>query len=149
MATAIQSATHYIGVDVSGAKLHAALVTAEGQLIERREATLEPEAITAQVARAISELRDVAPDIKAIGVGIPGLVNRQTDRVLVSTDLPSIVRGDIHSELMKATGLRVELENDANAAAYGEYKAGAGRGSRDIFFATIGTGIGGAIILDG
>jgi len=50
---------------------------------------------------------------------------------------------------MRATGIRVELENDANAAAYGEYKVGAGRGSRDIFYMMIGTGIGGAIILDG
>ena len=50
---------------------------------------------------------------------------------------------------MEATGLRVELENDANAAAYGEYKIGAGRGSRDLFYITIGEGIGGAIILDG
>lgn len=149
MASSIPSATHYIGVDVSGAKLHAALVTEDGQVIERREAVLEPEAITQQVTRAVAELRDIAPNVGAIGVGIPGLVNRQTDRVLVSTDLPSIVRGDIHSELMKATGLRVELENDANAAAYGEYKVGAGRGSRDMFYATIGTGIGGAIILDG
>jgi len=145
----MKSATHYIGVDVSGAKLHAALVTETGEVVERREAVLETEAITEQVARAVSELRDLAPNIAAVGVGIPGLVNRQTDRVLVSTDLPSIVRGDIHSELMKATGLRVELENDANAAAYGEFKVGAGRGSRDMFFATIGTGIGGAIILDG
>ncbi|MDX6693269.1 MAG: glucokinase [Blastocatellia bacterium] len=145
----MKSATHYIGVDVSGAKLHAALVTENGEVVERREAVLEREAIAGQVARAVSELRDLAPNIAAVGVGIPGLVNRQTDRVLVSTDLPSVVRGDIHSELMKATGLRVELENDANAAAYGEYKVGAGRGSRDMFFATIGTGIGGAIILDG
>jgi glucokinase len=149
MASSMKSATHYIGVDVSGAKLHAALVTEQGEVVERREAVLETEAITEQVARAVSELRDLAPNIAAVGVGIPGLVNRQTDRVLVSTDLPSVVRGDIHSELMKATGLRVELENDANAAAYGEYKVGAGRGSRDMFFATIGTGIGGAIILDG
>jgi glucokinase len=50
---------------------------------------------------------------------------------------------------MEKTGLRVELENDANAAAYGEYKIGAGRGSRDMFYITIGEGIGGAIILDG
>jgi glucokinase len=149
MADSAQPLTHYIGVDVSGAKLHAALVTAAGEVVERREAALEPDAITLQVARAVAELRDVAPNIAAIGLGIPGLVNRQTDRVLVSTDLPSVVRGDIHSELMKATGLRVELENDANAAAYGEFKVGAGRGSRDMFFATIGTGIGGAIILDG
>ncbi len=149
MASSLNSATHYIGVDVSGAKLHAALVAEDGRVVERREAMLEREAITTQVARAVAELRDLAPNITAMGIGIPGLVNRQTDRVLVSTDLPSIVRGDIHSELTKATGLRVELENDANAAAYGEYKVGAGRGSRDMFFATIGTGIGGAIILDG
>lgn len=129
--------------------MHAALITSEGRVVERRESPLEREGVVAQVTRAVAELRDVSPNIRAIGVGIPGLVNRQTDRVLVSTDLPSVVRGDIHAELMKATGLRVELENDANAAAYGEYKVGAGRGSRDMFFATIGTGIGGAIILDG
>jgi len=60
-----------------------------------------------------------------------------------------MVRDDLHSELMKATGLRVELENDANAAAYGEYKAGAGRDARDLFYIGIGDAIGGAIILDG
>lgn len=129
--------------------MRAALITDDGQVVERRESPLEREAVVAQVGRAVAELRDVVPNIRAIGVGIPGLVNRQTDRVLVSTDLPTLVRGDIHTELMKATGLRVELENDANAAAYGEYKVGAGRGSRDMFYATIGTGIGGAIILGG
>jgi glucokinase len=149
MAQPAQSTAKFIGVDVSGSTMRVALVSSEGQVLERREAPLERTALVAQVARTVSELRDLSPDIAAIGVGIPGLVNRQTDRVLVSTDLPSIVRGDIHSELMKATGLRVELENDANAAAYGEYQAGAGRGSRDMFFATIGIGIGGAIILDG
>jgi glucokinase len=51
--------------------------------------------------------------------------------------------------LKKATGLRVEFENDANAGAYGEYKMGAGRGARDMFYVTIGFGIGGAIILEG
>jgi glucokinase len=140
---------HYIGVDLSGAAMRAALVAGDGAVVQRREAPLEREGVVPQVAAAVVELRDVAANIAAVGVGIPGLVNRQTDRVLVSTDLPSIVRGDIHAELTKATGLRVELENDANAAAYGEFKAGAGHGSRDMFYATIGTGIGGAIILDG
>jgi glucokinase len=149
MAQPIQPAVHFIGVDLSGATMHAALITNEGRVVERRESPLERDSVVTQVAHAVTELRDVSSHIGAIGVGIPGLVNRQTDRVLVSTDLPSVVRGDIHAELMRATGLRVELENDANAAAYGEYKVGAGRGSRDMFFATIGTGIGGAIILDG
>ena len=129
--------------------MNAALVTLDGRVAARREEPLERETVVAQITRAVQELRDQAPDVTAIGLGIPGLVNRTTDRVLVSTDLPSVVRGDIHAELTRATGLRVELENDANAAAYGEYKVGAGAGSRDMFFATIGAGIGGAIILDG
>src|ERR1051326_3912199 len=138
MAANNQPAANFIGVDLSGATMHAALVTARGKVVERRESPLERDRVVEQVARAVSELHDVSSNIKAVGVGIPGLVNRQTDRVIVSTDLPSLVRGDVHAELMKATGLRVELENDANAAAYGEYKVGAGRGSRDMFFATIG-----------
>src|SRR6185436_10573664 len=88
-------------------------------------------------------------DIDAVGIAIPGLVNRQTDRVVASKDFPATVRANLHEELQGATGLRFELENDANAAAYGEYKIGAGRGSRDLFYITIGEGIGGAIILDG
>ena len=140
---------NFIGVDVSGQTLNVALVGAEGAILERREAPLEREALVAQVATTVSGLRDIAPEIAAVGIGIPGLVNRQTDRVLVSTDLPAVVRGDFHAEMERATGLPVELENDANAAAYGEYTAGAGRGSRDMFYATFGAGIGGAIILNG
>lgn len=139
----------YIGVDLSGKTMRAALVADDGRLLERREAAFDADHLTQQVAQLVMELRDVSPDIGAIGVGVRGLVNPRTDRVYISTDLPSVVHGDFHPELMAATGLRVELWNDANAAAYGEYKVGAGRGSRDMFYVTIGTGIGGAIILDG
>jgi glucokinase len=140
---------HYVGIDVSGPSLRAALVANDGSILDRRQADLQRDNLVQQVARIVSDLRDVVPSIAAMGIGIPGLVNRQTDRVLVSTDLPIVVHSDIHSELRAATGLRVELENDANAAAYGEYMAGAGRGSRDMFYVTIGEGIGGAIILGG
>jgi glucokinase len=149
MTSPVQPSTNYIGVDLSGATMHAALVTEDGRVLERREAALERDVVERQVAQTVAELRDVSPNITALGVGIPGLVNPRTDRVVISPDLPSVVRGDIHAELTKATGLTVELWNDANAAAYGEYKVGAGRGSRDMFYVTIGTGIGGAIILGG
>ena len=147
--TSPNTTASFIGVDLSGKTMRAALVTDDGRLIERREAPMNGDKLTAQVARIVTELRDVAPGVEAIGVGVRGLVNPRTDRVYISTDLPSVVHGDFHPELMAATGLRVELWNDANAAAYGEYKVGAGRGSRDMFYVTIGTGIGGAIILDG
>lgn len=140
---------HFIGIDISAPLLRAALVSADGGIVERRQVGLQRERLVEQVAQMVAELQDVTPDIASIGVGIPGLVNRQTDRVLVSSDLPAEVRGDLHANLMRATGRRVELENDANAGAYGEFKAGAGRGSRDMFYVTIGTGIGGALILGG
>ncbi|MDQ3685713.1 MAG: ROK family protein [Acidobacteriota bacterium] len=144
-----QVTANYIGVDLSGTTLCAALVSGAGQIIERREMTLDGDNVAAQVARITAELRDAAPHIASLGVGVPGLVNRETDRVVVSVDLPSVVRGDFHAEVERATGLKVELENDANAAAYGEYVAGAGRGSRNMFYVTIGSGIGGALIIDG
>jgi glucokinase len=143
------AAANFIGVDLSGSKMRGALVADDGRLLERLEAPMSDERLTAQVAQLVTQLRDVSPNVEAIGVGVRGLVNPRTDRVYISTDLPSVVHADFHPELMAATGLRVELWNDANAAAYGEYKVGAGRGSRDMFYVTIGTGIGGAIILDG
>ncbi len=143
------AAANFIGVDLSGKTIRAALVADDGRLLERREAPLSEDNLTAQVAHLVTELRDVNPNTEAIGVGVRGLVNPRTDRVYISTDLPSFVHADFHPELTAATGLRIELWNDANAAAYGEYKVGAGRGSRDMFYVTIGTGIGGAIILDG
>ncbi len=139
----------FIGMDLSGPKVRAALVSDEGHVLDRREVLLSPENLVEQIASITRELSAGNPDVSAVGIAIPGLVNRQTDRVVVSRDLPATVREDLHAEIMRATGLRVELENDANAAAYGEYKVGAGRGSRDIFYMMIGAGIGGAIIFDG
>lgn len=144
-----ESVANFIGIEFCGSKLRAAVVDHEGVIRERREEPLETQDLIGQIARVVKNLQQSSPNIAAVGMAIPGLVNRQTDRVIASSYLPSIVRENLHDEAMKATGLRVELENDANAAAYGEYKIGAGRGSKDLFYITIGEGIGGAIILGG
>ena len=141
--------TNYLGVDISGATLRAALVGADGAVVARREAALDRNAVGAQVAQAVGELRDAHGAAAALGVGVPGLVSPESGRVVVSTELPATARGDLRAELRQATGLPVTLENDANAAAYGEAVAGAGRGGRNLFYITIGGGIGGALILDG
>jgi glucokinase len=138
-----------IGMHISGARLRAALIDDAGNILERREVGISPENMVELAAKLAAELGSKSESVSALGFGIPGLVNRQTDVVMISPDLPSTVREGLHSDLTKATGLRVEIENDANAAAYGEFKVGAGRGSRDIFYMMIGNGIGGAIILDG
>src|SRR6266481_9057401 len=107
-----------VGIDIAPPILRAVLVSADGKVLDRRRADLRPEALTEQIAQIVVDFKDISPDIVSVGVGIPGLVNRQTDRVVVSTDLPSVVGVDLHADLMRATGLRFELENDANAGAY-------------------------------
>jgi glucokinase len=140
----------YVGVELCANSARAALVSAEGVVSARRETTLAPADLAAQVARLVSELRDASPArVAAVGVGVPGLVNPGTGRVVISSDLPSVVREDLRQALGQTTGLPVSLDNDANAGAMGEYVAGAGRGSRNMFYVTIGTGIGGALILEG
>jgi glucokinase len=138
-----------IGMHISGAWLQAALIDDAGNVLERQGAQISPQNIVEQAANVARDLGSMSGNVLALGFGIPGLVNRQTDVVMISPDLPSTVREGLHADLTKATGLRVEIENDANAAAYGEFKVGAGRGSRDIFYMMIGNGIGGAIILEG
>lgn len=140
---------NFIGINISGSTIRAALVDEDGRLIERRDATISSENIVPQLASITGDLKPALGIVTALGVAIPGLVNRQTDRVVDSRDLPSTMFEDLHGGLTRATGLRVEVENDANAAAYGEFKVGAGRGSRNLFYMMIGNGIGGAIILDG
>ena len=129
--------------------MRAAVVTNDGVVSQRREEEIQHDRLVEQVSGVVTDLRGSAGNIGAVGIAVPGLVNRQSDQVIASRDVPSTVRENLHAEVMEATGLRVELENDANAAAYGEYKIGAGRGSRNLFYITIGEGIGGAIILDG
>ena len=139
---------NFVGIEIAAKSLRAVVISAAGEIQVRQEAEFQLENLVAEVSNLVASLRKTG-SIKSVGVGIPGLVNRETDRILISTGLPSIVRDDVHDELMKSTGLRVELENDANAAAYGEYQAGAGRGARDLFYIGIGDAIGGAIIIDG
>src|SRR5436853_4611343 len=143
-----QSENNFIGIDIAAKAMHAVMISEVGKVKARRDAEHKAENIISEITNLVAGFGEAGP-IKSVGVGIPGLVNRETDQVLISTGLPSAVRGDMHSELMKATGLRFELENDANAAAYGELKAGAGRDARDLFYIGIGESIGGAIILDG
>lgn len=142
------SENNFAGIDIAARMMRAVVISAKGEVLGRHEAAYQPENLFSEIKNLVAALPEPG-SIKSVGVGIPGLVNRETDRVLISTGLPSMVRDDLHSELMKAIGLQVELENDANAAAYGEYKAGAARDARDLFYIGIGEAIGGALILDG
>jgi glucokinase len=142
------SQQNFAGIEVALKTLRGVLIAPDGSVLDRCQAGYEPDELITAVGNITRELQK-SGEIRSVGLAIPGLVNRETDRVLASTNLPFTARAHINAELMKATGLRFHLENDANAAAYGEYKAGAGRGARDVFYISIGDAIGGAIILDG
>ena len=100
---------NFIGIELCGPKLRAATVDNEGVIRERREEPLDKNDLIAQIAQVVNDLRTVSNEIGSIGIAIPGLVNRQTDKIVASNYLPASVRENLHEEAMKATGLRVEL----------------------------------------
>lgn len=152
---ASQVACH-IGVALSNNLLRATLLDPNGTPQIQRELPLEPDSVAlipqiAELTRALQSeaLSSLSSPVSGLGIGIPGLVNPHTKRVEISSDLPALVGYDLHAELTHAVNLPVTLTNDANAAAYAEYQIGAGRNSRSLFYALIGNGIGGALIIEG
>ncbi len=145
----------FIGLDLGGTALKGALITRAGEIIQETRFEAEqngPDALFGQVVQAALSLRDnnnAGGGVGGIGVGIPGLVNRNTNRIEVMPNQPALSQIDITTELSRETGLPVILDNDANAAAYGELQVGAARGRREVFFVTLGTGIGAGLIING
>ncbi|PYP86833.1 MAG: glucokinase [Blastocatellia bacterium AA13] len=146
--------SNYIGIDLGGNTLKGALVSSAGDLL--REGRLEPEELSqdriiSQIADMVANLRDAerGPRIASIGIGVPGLVNSRSNRIEILPNLPDLAEVDLIAELSERTGLPVVLDNDANAAAYGELQAGAAAGKRDVFYVSLGTGIGAALIISG
>lgn len=139
-----------IGVEISGTELKAACVNKDGTLRDSAKFSLDPQTeIFAQLSAFLGELKTKFGDFKKIGIAVPGLLNRSTNRIALSKHIPEHTNVNLATEIKKKTGLEAVLENDANAAAYGEYVIGAGRGSRQMFYVTLGRGVGGAFVLDG
>ena len=139
-----------VGVEVSGALLKAACLDKNRVLINAVKISLNREQeIFAQLIAFLAELKRQFGDFKKVGIAVPGLLNSASNRITLSKHIPEHAEIDLADEVKNETGLEVVLENDANAAAYGEYVLGAGRGSRSMFFVTLGTGVGGAFIFDG
>jgi glucokinase len=155
MTTSQTNGSVFIGIDLGGSALKGSLVGPTGEIIHETRLETEqqsPDALFNQVVQAALALRDdknAGGRVAGIGIGIPGLVNRKTNRVEVMPNLPALSDIDITAELSRETGLPVILDNDANAAAYGELQVGAARGRREVFFVTLGTGIGAGLIING
>jgi glucokinase len=139
-----------IGVDVGGTKIAGGVVDEAGAVVARTRRdtpSTDPRAIVDNIVAVVQELRQ-GRTVDAVGVGSAGFVDAARSTVLFA---PNLAWRDVpvRDEVMAATDLRVVVENDANAAAWGEFRFGAAEDVDDMVCVTVGTGIGGGLVLDG
>src|SRR5215213_4988619 len=133
-----------IGVDVGGTKIAAGVVAREGDLLnEVRYPTANVrELVLSTIAEAIAEVKR-GHEVGGICLAVPGFILALENRVLSAANLEAIEGIPLKEELGGRTGLRVTVENDANAAAWGEFRFGAGKDVEYLIVVTLGTGVGG------
>jgi glucokinase len=144
-----------IGVDVGGTAIKAGLVGADGRVLASDSVATQVEGgvdhVIDRIAEAANRLRGAAPSfgrrLTAIGLGMPGTLDRRRGLVVASPNLDAWRNVPVVERLAERTGAAVVLENDANCAALGEFVAGAGRECHSMVMITLGTGVGGGIVL--
>lgn len=146
----------WVGIDLGGTNSRLALVHAgrvERTLRFATEPGLGSADLVRRLAGALDELGQAADGlgltIGGVGVASPGVLDRTRGLILASPNLPAMAGFALGRALADATGLKVALENDANLYALGEHRFGAGQGEADLICFTLGTGVGGGLILGG
>jgi glucokinase len=145
----------YIGVDLGGTKIKIGMVNEGGKIVNSGIIDTDPshddkiimKDMTAEIDRLIKQEGLQVKDIKSIGIGVPGLVDYEKGNIIYCTNL-SWYNIEAVSYLKEHFNIPVYIENDATVAAYAESLFGSTKGARDSVFLTIGTGIGGGIIIN-
>jgi len=146
-----------IGVDLGGTNLRIAAVDTSGKVLEKitlgTEVKRGRDKVIFEMCTAIQELatkfRSTTGHLSGIGIGVPGIIEMQTGMVRESPNLPGWQDYPVRQEIEQRLGTNVVLENDANAAALGENWLGAAANVDDMCMITLGTGVGGGIVLQG
>ena len=138
-----------IGVDLGGTKIATGLIDADGGLRDQHELPTPTESqdeLLDAVAARIGALAD--DDVAAVGIGVPSVIDPASGKALGSVNVPlrDVALADV---LQERSGLPVAVGNDGNVAALAEWKLGAGRGVDGLVMLTLGTGVGGGVVLDG
>ncbi|GGO09207.1 glucokinase [Microbispora rosea subsp. aerata] len=139
-----------IGVDVGGTKIAYGVVDEHGAIIERGQRLSpagSPEKMALTIADAVTELA-ARHTVEAVGIGAAGFVDETRSIIRFAPNL-AWREEPLREKVAELVGLPVVVENDANAMAWGEYRFGAGRGESHVVCVTVGTGIGGGIVLGG
>jgi glucokinase len=138
------------GIDVGGTKIAGGVVDEAGSVVEELQVTspaTDVHAIEAAIEKLVTELA-TRHQIEAVGVGAAGYIDKSRSVVLFAPNL-ALRDLDLKADLETTLGLPVVVENDANAAAWGEFQFGAGHDVDDLLLVTVGTGVGGGVVLDG
>jgi glucokinase len=144
------SAGETIGVDLGGTKMLVGVLDGTESLWESREASTgqSEDELVELLVREVGEAREARPDAKAVGLGIPATIDQASGVAVAAVNLP-LTDVPIREVVSERVGLPVFLDNDANVAALAEYLYGAARGRPNTVMLTVGTGIGGGLILNG
>jgi glucokinase len=145
-----------IGVDLGGTNLRIAAISTDGQLLEKItlgvKVALGRDHVIGEMCDAIHRLTEqyrCSGKFVGAGIGVPGIIDMETGMMRKSANLPGWSDYPVRDEIERRLGARVFLDNDAKVAALGEQWLGAGRGAANMAMITLGTGIGGAIVLNG
>ena len=145
-----------IGVDLGGTNLRIAAVSQQGDLMEKvtlgTRVALGKDHVIHEMCDAIRRLAAKYSDtaaLQGIGIGVPGIIDMKTGMLRESPNLPGWAESPVQAQIEGLLGTRVILENDANVAALGEKWLGAARDVDDMAMLTLGTGVGGGIVLQG
>ncbi len=148
--------SYAIGVDLGGTNLRIAAVDRNGTLLQKvtlgTEVARGRDYVVGEMCTAIRQMLDNlrAPgELAGIGIGVPGIIDMATGFMHESPNLPGWENYPVHSDIERRLGTPVTLENDANAAAMGEKWLGAGRDVETMVMLTLGTGVGGGIVMGG
>jgi glucokinase len=141
-----------LAVDLGGTELRAALVDGSGRILATQATATDaaggPDAVIGQMVELVERVRGDEP-VTRLGLAAPGPLDPDAGVVLAAPMLAGWRDVPLVAALRDRLGLDVVLENDANAAALGEWRFGAGRGTRSMVFVTVSTGIGGGVVVDG
>jgi glucokinase len=144
------SGSETIGVDLGGTKMLIGVLSGTERLYEQREASTgqTEDELVELLVREVTEARDARPNVTAVGLGIPATINHDEGVAVSAVNLP-LADLPIREIVSERVGLPVFVDNDGNVAALAEYLYGAAQGKPHMVMLTVGTGIGGGLILDG
>lgn len=140
----------YIGIDVGGSFIKYGILSEEGHILTMDKCPThrtQPENVLSELSEIINSLKKNHP-VDAVGISIPGVIN-QKDQLITSGAIDRLYEYDVHKILRENTGMDVFLTNDANAIAYAEKWIGAGKNCENFVCLPLGTGVGGAVIING